>query len=368
MKHTIVCCHELFLANTPLADVRAPAEYAKGAFPHAINLPIMNDDERHQVGLCYKQHGQAAAIALGHRLVSGAKRDERIHAWQCFARQNPSGMLYCFRGGLRSRIAQQWLAESGIDYPRVAGGYKAMRGFLAGTTEAAVAECDFILIGGLTGCGKTDLLHRLDHAIDLEGHAHHRGSSFGKHATPQPTQIDFENRLAIDFLKKRARGIEEFVLEEEGRTVGSCFVPPSLRAGMQAYPLVWLEDTTENRINRILRDYIVDLAAEFTARDGDSAGFEAFAAQLRHSLAKIVKRLGHERHQRLAAIMEEALTQQRRDGTTALHRDWIASLLRDYYDPMYTYQRNNKTERIIFHGNREEVVEYLVERARQRMG
>ncbi|KAA0910492.1 tRNA 2-selenouridine(34) synthase MnmH [Pusillimonas sp. ANT_WB101] len=368
MDNTTNCYRDLFLADTPMADLRAPAEYLKGAFPHTINLPLMDDEERHLVGTCYKQQGQEAAIALGHRLVSGAKRDERIHAWQRFARQHPNGMLYCFRGGLRSRIAQQWLAESGVDYPRVEGGYKALRGFLVETNEAAAAECSFILVGGLTGSGKTELLYRLDHAIDLEGHAHHRGSSFGKHATPQPAQIDFENRLAIDFLKKRAQGFDEFVLEEESRTVGRCFVPPSLHAGMQNYPRVWLEDTLENRINRILRDYVIDLAAEFTARDGEEAGFEAFAEQLRQSLLKIVKRLGHERYERLAAIMDDALVRQQRDGDLDLHREWISALLLEYYDPMYAYQRNTKADRTVFSGSHEEVVEYLLARAQRRRG
>jgi hypothetical protein len=89
----------------------------------------------------------------------------------------------------------------------VVGGYKAMRSLLLETTQQAVEQCDFVLLGGLTGTGKTDVLHQLDNVLDLEGHANHRGSSFGKRATAQPAQIDFENALAIDVLKKRARGI-----------------------------------------------------------------------------------------------------------------------------------------------------------------
>lgn len=203
---------DIFLNDRPLMDVRAPVEFLKGAFPQALNRPLMNDIERQKVGTCYKQQGQDAAIALGHQLVGGTVKAERIAAWAEFARANPDGYLYCFRGGLRSQITQQWLAaEAGIAYPRVLGGYKALRGFLIDTIEAAVAECDFVLVGGLTGTGKTEVLAQLDNALDLEGHANHRGSSFGKHATPQPAQIDFENALAIDLLKKRAAGHEQFV-------------------------------------------------------------------------------------------------------------------------------------------------------------
>ena len=214
---------ELFLSNRAMIDTRAPIEFARGSFPGAVNLPLMTDDERHQVGLCYKQQGQQAAIVLGHQLVSGDTKAQRIQAWADFARANPEGLLYCFRGGLRSQITQQWLkSEAGIDFPRVAGGYKAMRTFLLETIDQAVAQCDFIVLGGMTGTGKTDVLALLEHALDLEGHANHRGSSFGKRITEQPSNIDFENRLAIDVLRKRAKGIAHFVLEDESRLVGRC--------------------------------------------------------------------------------------------------------------------------------------------------
>src|SRR3546814_15521167 len=129
-----------------------------------------------------------------------------------------------------------------------------MRNFLIQTTTAAIEECNFILVGGLTGSGKTELLAQLENAIDLEGHAHHRGSSFGKHATPQPGQIDFENALAIDLLKKRARGRQAFVLEEEGRAIGRCSLPPALHSALQQYPMVWLEAGVAIRTERMLGD------------------------------------------------------------------------------------------------------------------
>jgi len=354
---------QIFLSGLPLMDARAPVEFHKGAFPGAVNLPLMNDIERQKVGTCYKVHGQQAAIELGHKLVCGAIKEERIAAWAAFARANPEGYLYCFRGGLRSQITQQWLKEeAGIEYPRVIGGYKAMRTFLIDTTESAIGECDFVIVGGLTGTGKTEVLAQLDNAIDLEGHANHRGSSFGKHATPQPGQIDFENRLAIDLLRRRAAGQQSFVLEDESRMIGSCSLPLPLHQGMQRFPLVWLEDSFEGRVERILGDYVTDLSAEFIALHGPETGFTAFAERLQQSLANIVKRLGGERYQRLARLMDEALAEQQRSGAVDLHRGWIEGLLREYYDPMYAFQRESKGERIEFAGDQRAVLEYLRQR------
>lgn len=230
------------------------------------------------------------------------------------------------------------------------------------TTRAAVDECDFVLVGGLTGCGKTEVIAALDNSLDLEGHANHRGSSFGRRATPQPAQIDFENRLAIDILKKRHRGVGQFVLEDEGRIVGSCSLPLELYQGMQGYPLVWLEDAFEQRVERILRDYVIDLRSEFERVVGVEEGFAAFSAYLQKSLAGIVKRLGGERYQRLAAILVQALEEQGRDGSVDTHRGWIEGLLKEYYDPMYAFQRQSKEDRVEFRGNQAEVIGYLRQR------
>ncbi|KUM44143.1 tRNA 2-selenouridine(34) synthase MnmH [Pseudomonas sp. EpS/L25] len=350
----------LFLSEVPLIDVRAPVEFAKGAFPMATNLPLMNDLERQRVGTRYKQQGQQAALELGHQLVSGAVKEQRIQAWAAFAQAHPEGYLYCFRGGLRSQISQQWLrSEGGIAYPRVVGGYKAMRTFLIETLQQALAECRFVVVGGMTGTGKTEVVAQLANAVDLEGHANHRGSSFGKRATPQPGQIDFENRLAIDLLRRRHAGQTSFVLEDESRLVGRCSLPLELHQGMQQFPLVWLDDSRENRVERILRDYVVDLAAEFIALHGPEQGFALFAEQLRKSLSGIAKRLGGERFQRLSAILEAALAEQERSGDVAVHRGWIEGLLAEYYDPMYAYQRESKAARVVFSGDQAAVVDYL---------
>ena len=128
---------------------------------------------------------------------------------------------------------------------------------------------------------------------------------------------------------------------------------------MQEYPLVWLVDSFENRVERILKDYVIDLLAEFVAQHGAEQGFPVFAERLRQSLSNIQRRLGGERAQRLMALMDAALAEQARSGAVDLHRAWIDGLLREYYDPMYAFQQEKKRERVVFTGNREDVIDYL---------
>lgn len=349
----------VLLSGAPLLDVRAPVEFAQGAFPASVNLPLMNDEERHLVGLQYKQKGQDAAIVLGHELVSGEIKAQRVAEWVKFAKAHPEGYLYCFRGGLRSRISQQWLAEAGMSYPRIIGGYKAMRSFLIETLSASIAASKFVLVAGFTGCGKTEVIQSLDAAIDLEKLAHHRGSSFGKHATDQPAQIDFDNSLAIAFMRLHAAGKFSIALEDESRLIGKCALPIALRDIMQASPVIWVEEPTESRVERILHDYVEDLGGQFTRKLGAEAGFEAFSQRLLESLQNVYKRLGGERHARLNQLMLDALRSQKTSGELDSHRDWIRPLLTEYYDPMYEHQRAGKASRIIFSGDRETVTHHL---------
>lgn len=190
----------IFLQDVPLIDVRAPIEFQQGAFAQAVNLPLMIDSERQAVGTCYKQHGQQAAIALGHSLVNGKLREQRTAAWLAACAARPEGYIYCFRGGLRSQLVQQWLHEAGVDYPRITGGYKALRNYLLGVLTQS-AQLPMVLVGGNTGSGKTLLVNELADGVDLEGAARHRGSSFGRTLVGQSSQIDFENRLAVLLLK-----------------------------------------------------------------------------------------------------------------------------------------------------------------------
>lgn len=348
---------QLFLDDVPLMDVRAPVEYARGSFPNTLNAPLMNDDERHRVGICYKEKGQEEAIRLGHQLVSGDIKAERIAAWKRFAIQHPEGYLFCFRGGLRSRLTQEWLREAGIDYPLVKGGYKALRRFLIDTLDDVIQTATFHVISGRTGTGKTRVLDQMPNPVDLEGLANHRGSSFGRQVTPQPAQIDFENALAVSMLKAQQQG-GPIYLEDESRLVGRCNLPLDLRERMLSAPLLVLERPLSERVAIIREDYVEGMLRDYQARDGEEAGWENFCDYLLSALDRIRKRLGGERHQRLRAIMEEALEQQGRTGDLSEHGIWIKSLLTDYYDPMYDYQLSQKSRRIVLVGGPEELINW----------
>ncbi len=350
----------IFLADAPMMDMRAPVEFAQGAFPSACSLPLMSDDERARVGTCYKEHGQQAAIALGHELVSGGVKAQRLAAWADFARNHPDGYLYCFRGGLRSQTVQQWLRDEGVDYPLVKGGYKAMRRFLIDELEHSIARAEFVLVGGKTGTGKTRVIASVPRSVDLEGLANHRGSTFGRMATPQPSQIDFENSLSIALLKMLDASAEPVFLEDEGRLVGRLYLPESLRARMKSAPLVVLEQSLAERVDVVLDDYIVDLGRRFHGLYGGE-GPARHAERMQEDLAKIRKRLGGERHQRVSAMMAGAFAEQVLSGDMAGHREWIAFLLEHYYDPMYEYQLQQRDGRVLFRGDREAVINWALD-------
>ena len=350
----------LFINDVPMMDVRAPVEYEQGAFPHTVNLPLMNDEERHDVGIRYKEAGQDEAITLGHELVSGEIKQARVNDWQHFTEDHPEGVLYCFRGGMRSKISQQWIYEqTGVVYPRVKGGYKAMRRFLLNELDTAPRNIKPTVISGRTGTGKTVLLQQLKHMIDLEKIYHHRGSVFGIHATPQPSQIDAENQLAIQLLKFRYHNIQQLAFEDESANVGSRRIPENIHALLKASPLLVLDASIEERIDITFDEYITSALAEYQELYGETDGFEQWMQYLLNSVDRIKKRLGGERHNTLRQDMQQAIALHREQQDTGAHRRWIKTLLTEYYDPMYDYQLSKKTERVRFRGTRSEVLEYL---------
>ena len=357
----------LFVQDIPLIDVRAPVEFHRGAFPMAENLPLLEDDEREAVGICYKQQGKQDAIHKGHDLVHGEARTARVSAWIEFANRHPQGALYCFRGGLRSQIAQQWMHEAGADFPVVAGGYKALRTFLLGALETVPAQCTLTLVGGKTGCGKTALVASLERAVDLEAFAYHRGSSFGRHAKGQPSQIDFENRLAIALLKLQHKNIHDIVLEDESRTIGRTGLPKSLFEQMRRSPIVVIEEPFEVRLQRLLDEYVLGMQAEFRVIEGGGDGFEALSSYLLDSLERIQKRLGPARYPGIRASLQRALAWQAKTSEVGKHLDWLTGVLNHYYDPMYEDQLAQREDLICFRGNYAACEEYLSQANKNRI-
>lgn len=335
-----------------MIDVRAPAEFNKGAFPGAINLPILNDAEREAVGICYKQEGPESALELGHQLVCAEPKTLRVNAWLDFVERHPDALLYCFRGGQRSKIACQWMAETGVNIERVEGGYKAMRQHLLGVFERLPA---ILVIAGPTGSGKTELLQQFTETVDLEGIANHRGSAFGGKLTAQPSQINFENQIAIEFLKRQAGPV---LLEDEGRLIGRLHLPAILQEAMKQAPVILIEESVESRTDRIYGEYIVEGWQEYQKAYPKGA-LKAYSDYLLNAVDAIRKRLGNVAHAEIRHTMQQALQQQARQDSSEGHKHWIRQLLVDYYDPMYRYQLEQKRQRITQTGNLDTLVAWL---------
>jgi len=352
----------------PLIDTRAPVEFSAGAFPGAVNLPLMTDEERAAVGTCYKRHGNEAAVKLGHELVNETVRQPRIRAWADFYRTHPDALLYCFRGGQRSEIAQRWLYEyEGLVIPRLKGGYKALRRYLLTQLTERLPQRLRTLpryaLAGRTGSGKTLLLQQLPHGLDLERLAHHRGSAFGRHIEPQPTQINFENALAYDLLNLLDTMPPWIVFEDEGRNIGRLYLPQETHAGLyDGAELIILETPLEQRVDITLDEYVTQAQARYLQADPEQ-GLERWHADMLDSMHRIQRRLGGERHRQLLKLFDTAWQTQRRTGDVQAHRGWVAFLLTEYYDPMYDYQLARKPQPVAFRGEREAVRQWLLEKA-----
>ena len=352
----------LFLKNTPFLDVRAEGEFAKGCLPSSTNYPILNDNERHLVGTCYKQKGQQAAIDLGHQLVNEKKKDARIKNWCEFAASNPHTHIYCWRGGMRSNLAQQWMQDAGTSIPIIEGGYKALRRSLIKIIDEAARNAHLIRVGGKTGVAKSSLIGKIPESIDLEKYANHRGSSFGKMVSAQPNQVNFEHALAIDILLALSTTFKDKVLfvEDESKNIGAINIPLEFYDAMKQSQILLVEMPLEFRIQQIMKEYVIEMLVSFETQYPHN-GFELFSHHLHDSLQRIQKRLGLERYKDIAQLLTSALHTHIRTGSTQGHEAWISRLLADYYDPMYEYQLRKKEELVIFRGNYEEALEWALQ-------
>lgn len=348
----------LFRDEVPLLDVRAPVEFARGSFPTATNLPLLNNQEREAVGIRYRQQGRDAAVALGHELVADEEKESRLRGWMDFASNNPGLTLYCYRGGLRSTICQQWLLQAGVEVPRIAGGYKALRRFLIDTIDRAAEKASMVIIAGKTGCGKTHFINSVTNSLDLEACANHRGSAFGRRVLSQPVQIDFENQLATQLLRLDWQEQKRVVLEDESRAIGSLSIPQNFHRRMSESPLALIEESLQQRVNTIHLDYIQSNYQEFKEHYPEQAD-ELFAQSLCDSLARIERRLGGENFHMIQNMLNAALDTQLRSGNIDDHRLWIEALLTHYYDPMYDFQLAKKSDRIVFRGNKDELRNWI---------
>ena len=223
---------EFWQAPGPILDVRSPGEYIQGHLPGAVSFPLFSDDERAQVSTCYKQKGKETAIELGLELV-GPKMAGLVKQAKALAPKRQV-RVHCWRGGMRSSSVGWLLETSGLEVNLLSGGYKTFRRWVR-TTLATPRS--LVVVGGMTGTGKTDILHALrdsgEQVLDLEGLANHRGSSYGAlMLPPQPSTEQFDNLIdqqLMEFVPQRPEWVEA-----ESRLVGTCRAPDEILDQMDA--------------------------------------------------------------------------------------------------------------------------------------
>ncbi len=346
-----------------MLDVRSPSEYSAGAVPGAVNIGLLTDDERHQVGLAYRERGKEYAFKLASELIDDAKADLLSDLWCAYLTKNPDAVVYCARGGMRSETAARWIFDKcGRQVERIEGGYKAVRNYLLGWLSPERIESRPVLLGGRTGSGKTPLLHSFENSIDLEAIANHRGSTFGRFTTPQPGQADFENRLSAALIRHVSRSHSHLILEDEGRHVGKRFLPKDLSSFFNDGDLIVLEVDFEERVDNIFAEYVLDSQRMCEARKAETDALSPmwlWFQEMNTNLDRIARRLGTSMLEQVKALLESGCYHQERNGDPQAHKHWIRLLLRHYYDPMYDYQLKKRDKAPVLSGRKHVIEQYL---------
>jgi tRNA 2-selenouridine synthase len=310
---------QVFIAQAehiPTIDVRSPCEYMHAHFPKALNLPLLNNEERATVGTTYKHEGNQTAVLKGYELVGYKFADYIKQAIKMAPHKKIN--IYCWRGGLRSNILAFVLHSAGFEVNLLQGGYKKYRQWVL---EILEQPKQIKIVGGKTGSGKTYVLHELEkldqQIIDLEGLAKHKGSAFGSLGqAPQPSIEMFENNLAMQWAKVDSN--ITLWLENESRMIGTVRIPPKIYEAMRQAMVYDLQISLENRIAHIAKEY------------------GTFEKQLLADCTKkLEKKMGNLR-------MQQALDFLYNNELNA----WIFMLL-EYYDKAYLHSKEKRNSESI---------------------
>ena len=251
------------LRSSITIDVRSPAEFEHAHIPHALNLPLFDNEQRALIGTTYKKQSREAAIKVGLPLFGNKMLPmiETVEAWiKDRQKENdltkPTIYVHCWRGGMRS-AAVAWLLDLyGYKVIQLTGGYKAYRNWVLAQFTIPYS---LKVLGGYTGSGKTEILHALQEknyaVIDLEGLAHHKGSAYGAIGQlPQPSQEMFENIVAEKLweVNKKQKSIW---IEDESQRIGTVLIPTPLFHLMRNSTCYFMTIPFEQRLNFIVEGY-----------------------------------------------------------------------------------------------------------------
>jgi tRNA 2-selenouridine synthase len=275
-----------------IIDARSPKEYAESHIPGAVNYYALDDDQHKEIGTLYKQVSPFEARVNGAAYVC---LNAAEHIKKLYPAYTPKAKIavYCARGGMRSSSLSTIFSSIGYRIDRLQGGYKKYRSFVLEYLDT-IPKLDLIVLRGNTGCGKSDLLAKLENVIDLEGLANHYGSSFGALNGPQPTQKAFQNNLV--HLLMHVDPTRPVFIEGESKRIGKVIVPKPLFDMMADGFQVAVTAPIAQRVERTVRLYTgtdddsfyrnMERITPYIKRTAKAECIEAFA---RNDLVKVAE-------------------------------------------------------------------------------
>tara|TARA_Y100000310_G_C20635444_1_gene790891 strand:+ start:448 stop:1410 length:963 start_codon:yes stop_codon:yes gene_type:complete len=241
-------------------DVRSPAEFEEDTVPNSINIPLFENDERAIVGTIYKQQSKEKAVEKGLEIVKEKLGD----FYKEFSKLKQPLIIFCWRGGMRSKSIVQYLESFDIKANQLEGGYKAYRAFVREELTKVEIPKSLVLFG-LTGADKTGVIKQLDNGLDLEGCANHRASILGDIGLKANKQKKFESLLL-----KRLLGLQNkdfIVIECESRKIGKNTIPDKVFEKIKnPWKTVFLEKTVEERVEISFKNYYNDNKEEILSK------------------------------------------------------------------------------------------------------
>ncbi|MEA5509569.1 tRNA 2-selenouridine(34) synthase MnmH [Crocosphaera sp. UHCC 0190] len=297
-----------------IIDVRSENEFLEDHIPGAINLPVLNNEERKEVGTIYKQISAFEARKLGASLVF---KNISHHLKNYFLDKQPrySPLIYCWRGGQRSNSLAITLSQIGWQVNVLEGGYKTYRHYVIKQLETLPLTFNYHILCGLTGSGKTYLLHQLAaqgyQILDLEKIANHRGSLLGQEFTnkleSQPSQKYFDS-LLLQQLQMFCYD-KTIWIESESYKIGNVYLPPNLWQKMKQSPCFEIQLPLEKRVDFLLEQY---------------AHFRVYPEQLKENIKFLKSRYGWDKIVQWFSWIDQEQW-----------REFVEDLLLTHYDPAY---------------------------------